>query len=603
MRSLIPLTLGILTFSFAAQSQVSINGSYYNITHPGGSTVSPGDILEIHSVIAVNSGTTVGPLSFNALIPTGTTYVAGSLSVRTNEDVVAGTVINTGNYTDATGDDRGSITGSAITIYMGDGATPTSGGSVTGGTTQPRFFTAASFLMAVFEVKVAMAPGNVITTNGTFNYKIGAAVFHTSITPIQMKISYNTGCSGNGAVNYLTDENGGTFGSGNTQNRAASTNVPGYTYATLNANQPADGNYSVVNNNSPTVYTGASPAGTDKVFGVWDVCGDHTGTGTAAGNSPTASGATGGYFLAVNGTYVPATTFHTVINGLIATNSFTVTFWVRNICPLCGCDPSTGNNNNTPGVQPNLGISINGFNYYSSGNIAYSNGWVQKSFTIPSLGSTTATVDITNNAPGGGGNDFMLDDINMKQCLIVLPVGLESFTGHAGPQGNLLRWTTSFAADIQYFDIERSADGQQFTPIGQVAANADTSSYSYTDGFLPAESETFYYRLSILDLNGKPAYSNIVRIAGGNSTGGLVATLAPNPTHNGSMLSLQAPDAGQAQVTVLNSAGAILWSRESTLPGGNATSTIQLPATLPRGIYLVKTTMGDASAVVRLVVE
>jgi hypothetical protein len=600
MKTVVFLAMGIF-LSFMAQSQVSINGSYLNITRPAGGPVAVNDVLEIHAVIAVNSGTTISPLSFTATIPTGTTYIPGTLAVRTNENSIG--VTNTGNYTDAASDDRGTVSGTSITVYMGDGAGATAGGSVTGGTTKPRFYNVTSIMMVAYQIKVTSGWGTTIATNGTFHYKNGSTVFHTAITGTSLLVSAPITCGNATATNYLTDETNGTFSSGTAQTRSFSTNVSGYSNATLGANNPSDGEYSIVNNSSATDYSGSSPAGGDKVFAVWDVIGDHTGASTAAGNSPATGGNTGGYLLAVNGTYVPATVFHTVVNGLIANNSYVVTFWIRNICPTCGCDPSTGNQNSTPGVKPNLTVSLNGNSFYSSGDVVYSGQWEQKAYVFANMPTTTATIDITNNAPGGGGNDWVMDDIAVNQCLVVLPVGLESFTGRSIPGGSLLKWRTQFSADIQYFGVERSTDGSHFSGIGQVVSNPDSSNYSFTDDGIPAEGGTFYYRLNIPDLNGKTTYSNVVRLISGNATGSLTTFLSPNPTHGSSILSIQSADAGTAMITLWNSAGALIWSTEAALASGANTAEIRLPGNLPRGIYLVKTAMGEGSAVVRLVKE
>ncbi|HEY4337992.1 MAG TPA: T9SS type A sorting domain-containing protein [Puia sp.] len=602
MKSLVLLSLGMSLF-LGAFSQVSVNASYLNITRPSGGPVVVGDVLEIHCVIAVNSGTTIKNLAFTAPIPTGTTYVAGSLATNTNENVVVAGVTNTGNYTDGSGDDRGLSSGTTVVIYLGDGAIATAGGTITGGTTQPRFYTVTTILMACYKIKVTGSAGSTISTAGNFHYvaSSGSAVA-TNIPAITMMITSASSCSATSSTNYLTTESNGTFGSGNTQNRSSSSaSVSGYTFATLGANNPSDGQYSIANNTSPTLYTGTTPASGDKVFGVWDVSGDHTGSSTGTGNAPTASGSTGGYLLAVNGTYVPAIVFHTVITGLVASNSYTVSFWVRNICPTCGCDPSTGNNNATPGVLPNLAISLNGNNYFTSGDIAYNGAWVQKSYTFVNLSSTSATIDVTNNAPGGGGNDWVMDDIKVTQCLALLPVSLESFTGRPVSSGVLLQWQTSFAADVQQFEVERSTDGTHFAAIGQVSANPDSAAYSFTDALLPPGG-SFIYRLRILDINGSPEYSNVIRVNTGGSTGNLTTQLAPNPTHNSSTLSIQGPDAGKAQVALWNSGGALIWSQPAILTGGGNITDIRLPE-LARGIYLVKTTMSNSSTVVRLVVE
>jgi hypothetical protein len=604
MKPLFCFILSIL-LSLSTFAQIQINRSYYNVSRPNGGPVVQNDVLELRAVISVPNGTTISSLSYTDNIPNSTAYVAGSLKVVTNEGAIVGAIPNTGAYTDAAGDDRGEIVANAITVYMGTGATSAAGGTIVGGSTTPVFYNVATILMVTYRVTVTAAAGNTINTTGQFHYIKGGTAFNTNVAVTGMFIYSPYSCVTTGPTNYVTDENGGTFGSGTTQNRAvASANVTGYTFVNLNSGQPSDGNYSIVNNTSATDYSGASPAASDKVFTVWDIFGDHSGTGnSAAGNAPTASGSSGGYLLAVNGTYAPSTIFHTVVSGLLTNTIYTMSVWVRNNCPKCGCNPATGTAVGTPGVLPDISMNVNGFTFYNSGDLSYTGTWIQKNFTFTTAASGTVTFDIKNNAPGGGGNDFAIDDISVNQCLVVLPIGLESFTGHLTPQGVVLNWQTEAAATTQYFDVERSVDGTHFYSIGQVAASADTSRYDFTDQLLSSDGSAFFYRLRIYDQDGGNNYSNIIRVNTGNTTATLTTRLAPNPAHGNSTLYVWSGEAGTAQVSLWTSAGALVYSRETALTGGNNAVDIRLPDHLPTGIYLVKTVMGAQSATSRLVVE
>jgi len=603
MKLVISFTLILLT-GIHAFSQIQINGSYYNVSRPSGGPVVKGDILELHSVIAVPSGTTISNLSYTDVIPANSSYVAGTLRVATNENAVLGTVSNTGAYTDAADADKGQVVGTAITVYMGTGATNSAGGSVVGGSTTPVFANVATIMMVTYQVNVTGNTNYTIVTGGTFHYTQGATAKNTNLTGASLFIYTPYSCLNLGSTNSVTDETGGTFGSGTVQNRStSSSNVTGYGFVNLNASGPGDGKYSIANNTSATDYSGASPATSDKVWSVWDIVGDHSGTNNSTGNAATPGGSSGGYVLVVNGTYTPSTIFHTVVSGLTTNTIYTMSFWVRNLCPTCGNDPATGSSSGTPGVKPNIAINVNLHNFYSSGDIAYSGAWVKKSFTFNSETATSATFDVINNAPGGGGNDFVIDDLAVNQCLVVLPVGLASFTGRLTAEGITLNWQTEAAATTAYFDIERSLDGTHFYSIGQVAASTDTSIYTYTDQLLTPDAPAFFYRLRILDRDGGTGFSSIVRINTGNTTGNLMVRLAPNPTRNSSTLNVWSDEAGTAQISLWTSTGALVYSRQAALSGGANAVDIRLPDHLPTGIYIVKTIMGSQSATTRLVVE
>jgi hypothetical protein len=68
------------------------------------------------------------------------------------------------------------------------------------------------------------------------------------------------------------------------------------------------------------------------------------------------------------------------------------------------------------GVYPNLSFSLNGLDYYSTGEIDV-NGWQKKGFVFRTGPTQTSAVfAIRNNSQGGGGNDWVLDDISVATC-------------------------------------------------------------------------------------------------------------------------------------------------------------------------------------------
>ena len=87
--------------------------------------------------------------------------------------------------------------------------------------------------------------------------------------------------------------------------------------------------------------------------------------------------------------------------------------------------------NDTSGVPPNLAFQLNGQDYYQTGNIYYTgtgpgitqqasdtvNSWVKRGFVYKTGPAETGfELLIRNNAPGGGGNDWAIDDIVVATC-------------------------------------------------------------------------------------------------------------------------------------------------------------------------------------------
>ena len=604
MKKLYPILICLVAGQgVCAQFQYQL--SYYNVSRPAGGPVVTGDFLDIRSVISVPSGSSITRLNYITNVPAGTSYVAGSMKVVTNENVVVGGT-NTGSYTDAAGDDPGTNAAGALTFNIGAGAgssTTTGGGNVTGGTTPPLFYNVASIYMTVYRVQVTAAVGSTISLSGSFRYKDPAAQTK-NLGPYTIFVSPSYSCNTSDPTNLVVAETNGSFGSGNTQNRgSASGSVSGFTFVGLNASSPVDGQYALVNNTSGTGYSGGSPAVSDKVFGVWDVVGDHTGSLTGAGNPPAAPGATKGYMLAVNASFAPGVVFTTTVGGLLANSNYTLSFWVRNICPVCGNSPATGSSSGLPGVNPNLSFDIAGNNYFSSGDIAYSGSWVKQSFTFNTGVATTLTFTLKNNAPGGGGNDWVLDDLAVNQCLQLLPNSLIGFQAGMQTDGTLLTWQSADESGMDTYNIERSTDGFHFLTIGDQAVKGQNagSNYYFTDNQTPAR-QNVYYRLRITYKDGQTGYSNIILIKDG-SNAPAAAWLAPNPARNYANLYIKTTAAGTAQIRLLNLAGRSVYAQTSRVVAGQNVLSIPLPHTLSAGLYLVQTSTGGRTVYAKLVVE
>jgi hypothetical protein len=103
----------------------------------------------------------------------------------------------------------------------------------------------------------------------------------------------------------------------------------------------------------------------------------------------------------------------------------------------------------------------------------------------------------------------------------LLAVKLVSFTAEKTNPGILLKWSTSLEISNNYFDVERSYDGNTWNTIATVQGNGTTqtvSSYQYTDN--NANGVMVYYRLKQVDIDGQAEFSAVKTINNnGGSTG------------------------------------------------------------------------------------
>lgn len=478
--------------------------SYINVTKgTNGGTVETGDTLEIRASFVVRSGTFDSCAYFDVL-PAGTAYIPGTVRVLTNEGKIYK------QFTDALNDDEGFMNGTNIRIYLGynQAASPANRfrrGRIAN-THRPSFYGSSCIMIAAFRVRVTAATGSIISTGGGYmTYKLGTAAIQTYTFPQNRVAVYsNFGiCSNTVGVNSLGTEFNGTFGSGKNRNRSTSGNVPvGYTFNTFTTNSPQDYYYGVANNTSTQNYTtsnawaipdNSSPS--HRVFNVWDIIGDHTGAASlSAGNPPadTVASANGGYMLVINAAYRIDSAFQHTISGLCPNTYYEISCWMRNICSKCGCDSAgrgTGSAGYIPtaagdssGVHPNITFEVDGIDYYTTGNLLYTGQWVKKGFTFRTGPTQSSfTLKFFNNAPGGGGNDWALDDISVATCspdLIFTPTANPTFC--RGNVANIGCIVKSYFNNYTHYKWQKSTDGGA-TWMASGAAATGTPAWNGTE--------------------------------------------------------------------------------------------------------------------------
>ena len=181
-----------------------------------------------------------------------------------------------------------------------------------------------------------------------------------------------------------------------------------------------------------------------------------------------------------------------------------------------------------------------------------------------------------------------------------LPVELTAFTAAAGPAGYgpatvRLAWATASEKNSAAFEVERSADGRTFAPIGTVAAAGSSSSarrYELTDAQLPAGAARPYYRLKQVDADGTFSYSPVRTVGLTDAAEGL--SLYPNPARGGA-----ATLTGALPGTVATVFDALGRPVATATADASGTAALALPAGLPAGVYLVRA----GSKAVRMTVE
>lgn len=105
-------------------------------------------------------------------------------------------------------------------------------------------------------------------------------------------------------------------------------------------------------------------------------------------------------------------------------------------------------------------------------------------------------------------------DIGADECIILLPIELISFKAEViQPSMVLVSWTTASEINNDYFEVERSHDGETFEAIGRIPGSLFSSSqkeYQFQDAH--PFSGISYYRLKQVDVDASVTYSHLAAV-------------------------------------------------------------------------------------------
>jgi gliding motility-associated-like protein len=181
-----------------------------------------------------------------------------------------------------------------------------------------------------------------------------------------------------------------TFGSGPNPG-AALNSLNNYNYSPNDC--PNDGAYTIAN-------------ATSNCFGfTWhSLPEDHT------------PGDINGYMMVVNASFNPGDFFVKTVDGLCPNTTYEFASWILNVLKSSSCGGA--------GIKPNITFNIETtsgtvLQTYKTGDIPSTSSpeWKQYGFFFSTTtGTNSVVLRMTNNAPGGCGNDLLLDDITFRAC-------------------------------------------------------------------------------------------------------------------------------------------------------------------------------------------
>jgi hypothetical protein len=185
--------------------------------------------------------------------------------------------------------------------------------------------------------------------------------------------------------------------------------------------------------------------------------------------------------------------------------------------------------------------------------------------------------------------------------LSTLPVNLISFSAIFGNNQAQLKWASDNEVNFSKFIIERSETGISYSTIGEQKAIGKNgrNDYQFTDDLSAQTGSHFYYRLKMLDIDGKFTYSPVVMVRKeAMALNGI--SISPNPVVKGATtVRLTAARESTVEFKVIDLAGKVVLQQRNKLFEGNNSIPVGNLDRLQPGTYILQMISKEESSVIK----
>ncbi|WP_256010087.1 chondroitinase-B domain-containing protein [Desertivirga xinjiangensis] len=166
----------------------------------------------------------------------------------------------------------------------------------------------------------------------------------------------------------------------------------------------------------------------------------------------------------------------------------------------------------------------------------------------------------------------------------VLPVSLLSFTASGKLNDVNLAWNVAHQVNLKQYDVEWSTDGKTFIRVATIPAQDQLQHYRTSHS--NAVTGNNYYRLKMLDLDGKYEYSPL-RVVKISST----VKVYPNPASRILTIDMSTANVPNAQVRLVNMSGNTVLQAETS----SVSHSLDVQV-IPSGVYQLVLQLADGTS-------
>jgi len=185
-----------------------------------------------------------------------------------------------------------------------------------------------------------------------------------------------------------------------------------------------------------------------------------------------------------------------------------------------------------------------------------------------------------------GVNNFSIFSLGIKSSQVPLSVKFTHLTAFPSGSANIIEWTINEESGVQDYELQRSYNGANFITVNTIAArnnNGSNEQYRFRDE-RPGADKVFY-RIKANELDGTITYSLVAKVVrSGNNEDAI--KVYPNPV-TGKQFSVQLNklEKGNYILRMINSKGQEVQQVSLQHAGGYLYRSVELPSTLPAGLY------------------
>ena len=210
-------------------------------------------------------------------------------------------------------------------------------------------------------------------------------------------------------------------------------------------------------------------------------------------------------------------------------------------------------------------------------------------------GTTTVNFNVANVAGSYAADRFKI--VFRQDAAGPLPVTFTTVTANRNADRSVaVQWKVEQEINIIGYEVERSNNGSNFTPVhNRTATGNSSSSVTYDHIDLTPYSTDNFYRIKATSVGGQVQYSNIVKLNGGKATP--IISVYPNPVVNKQLqLRFEEQEKGRYQVQLINMKGQVLVNKTVNVLNMVQAETIELSASLAVGNYQLVVTAPNGNS-------